>query len=154
MISAVDNNNGQPRTTMDNNPRCYMHLWCRFWLTLRYYVRRKTKNAIIIHDLRWLQEVGIGIGMGPFCLKQYFEEKNWQNFYTWGNSNKNVKTSKIFDKAHIDRLMVEYDRWWWLNGCTCDKSWWAERRGNWSIENDLSLPLLPVARQSDHPPTT
>ena len=33
MISAVDINNGQQWTTMDNNPRCYMHLWCRllFW---------------------------------------------------------------------------------------------------------------------------
>ena len=39
-------NNGQQWTTMDNNPRCYMHLWCPFYDS-QYYNSRACARGII-----------------------------------------------------------------------------------------------------------
>ena len=36
-IITMDNN-GQPWTTMDNNPWCYMHLWCHFFFYIYWWL--------------------------------------------------------------------------------------------------------------------
>ena len=55
-------NNGQQRTTMDNNPLCYMHLWCRL-ITRRY-------TMYIIHCL--------------LCPAWYCDTV-WYGTTVWGN---------------------------------------------------------------------
>ena len=75
-------NNGQQWITMDNNPWCYMHLWCRFfiieYLSLIYfqkYVHRICLKKVFRKHLSKEGHQNNKTGfLGPFWLRTWLDQ--------------------------------------------------------------------------------